>query len=473
MAAPFPDHPMLRGVFAPVFVEGESGELPVLGEVPPGLRGTLYRNGPNPQFAPRGHHHWFTGDGMVHAFRLEEGRVTYRNRWLRTPKFELERAVGRALFGAFGNPAETDPAARGKDFGVANTHVVHHAGRLLALEESHLPFAFDPVTLESYGYHDFGGALPRTLEGRFTAHPKIDPGTGEMVGYSYSGSGLFGTRMSLIVVGPDGALTRREFFDAPYCAFVHDFLLTERHVVFPILPVVGSMERARAGGPPYAWEEGRPGYLGVVGRDAPIETIRWFEVEPCFVFHVFNARSDGDKVVCDVMRNRRPSVFPDTEGRMPPPSADMPLPVRWTLDLGAATDVVRSEILAERPGEFPRCDERFTGRPYRHAFHALGNPARRVSEAVFTGVVHLDLATGRSAEWEAPEGDVLSEAVFVPRAPDAPEGEGWLLAVQYVAGENRSDLLVFDSQDVARGPVARAMLSHRVPAGFHGSWLPH
>jgi carotenoid cleavage dioxygenase-like enzyme len=158
---------------------------------------------------------------------------------------------------------------------------------------------------------------------------------------------------------------------------------------------------------------------------------------------------------------------------MPPPSGDMPLPVRWTLDLGAATDVVRSETLSERPGEFPRCDERFTGRPYRHAFHALGNPARRGFEAVFTGVVHLDLKTGRTAEWEAPEGDVLSEAVFVPRAPDAPEGEGWLLAVQYVARENRSDLMVFDAQDVARGPTARAMLSHRVPAGFHGSWLPH
>jgi carotenoid cleavage dioxygenase-like enzyme len=355
MAAPFPDHPMLRGVFAPVFVEGESSELPVLGEVPLDLRGTLYRNGPNPQFAPRGHYHWFTGDGMVHAFRLEDGRVTYRNRWMRTPRFELERAAGRALFGAFGNPAETDPAARGTDFGVANTHVVHHAGHLLALEESHLLFAFDPVTLESCGYHDFGGALPRTLKGRFTAHPKVDPSTGEMVGYSYSGSGLFGTRMSLIVVGPDGALTRREFFDAPYCAFVHDFLLTERHVVFRVLPVVGNMAGARRG--PSLRLGG--GAAGLPRRrrtrcsDGDYALVRGGAL---FVFHAFNAPSDGDKIFCDVMRNRRPSVFPDPDGRMPPPSIGMPLPVRWTLDLGAATDVVRSETLSERPGEFPRCD---------------------------------------------------------------------------------------------------------------------
>jgi carotenoid cleavage dioxygenase-like enzyme len=472
MAESFPDHPMLRGVFAPILVEGDSGALPVQGEVPKALSGTLFRNGPNPQFAPRGPYHWFTGDGMIHAFRFDEGRVTYRNRWLRTPKFIAERQAGRALFGAFGNPAHTDPAALGQDFGNANTHVVAHGGRVLALEESHLPFAFDPATLESAGYHDFGGALPRGIEGRFTAHPKIDPRTGEMFGYAYSGSGIFGTRMSLIIVAADGTVRRQESFEAPYCSFVHDFLLTEEHVVFPVLPVVGSMARARAGGPAYAWEDGRPGYLGVLGREAPGDTIRWFEVEPCYVFHVFNARTDGQHVICDVMRNSRATVFPDPLGRMPPPDTDMPVPVRWTLDLAAETDVVRADMLAERPGEFPRCDERRTGQAYRHAFHSLANPARRRHGSVFTGVVHLDLETGRDAAWEAPEGDSLSESVFVPRAADAPEGDGWLLTVQHLGRENRSDLLVFDAQAVAAGPLARVMLTHRVPAGFHGSWLP-
>jgi carotenoid cleavage dioxygenase-like enzyme len=462
-----------QGNLAPVHEEVTVFDLPVLGDLPRELSGTLYRNGPNPQFAPRGHHHWFAGDGMVHAFRIEGGHVSYRNRWLRTPRFESERAQGRALFGTFGNPAETDPSAIGKDSGVANTSVVSHGGKLLALEESHLPFAFDPLTLESEGYHDFGGALPRTLEGRFTAHPKIDPVTGDMVGYSYSGGGLFTPRMSLIVVAADGALRRRAFFDAPYCAFVHDFLLTDRHVIFPILPVVGSMERARAGASPYVWEGHRPGYLGVVGRDAPIDTMRWFEVEPCYVFHVFNAWSEGDRVICDVMRNQRPTVFPAADGQMPPHNSNLPRPVRWTLDLKATTDAVRSELLAERPGEFPRCDERLTGQAYRHAFYVSGEPDQPASAVMFTGVVHLDLGTGRSAEWKVPGGDTISEAIFVPRSPEAAEGEGWLLAVQHVARENRSDLLVFDAEDVESGPIARAMSRYRVPAGFHGSWLPH
>jgi carotenoid cleavage dioxygenase-like enzyme len=146
-----------QGNLAPVREEVTVFDLPVRGDLPRELSGTLYRNEPNPQFRPRGHHHWFAGDGMVHAFRIDGGRVSYRNRWMRTPKFEFEHAQARALFAAFSNPAETDPSAIGNDSGVANTNVVSHASKLLALEESHLPFAFDPVTLESLGYHDCGG----------------------------------------------------------------------------------------------------------------------------------------------------------------------------------------------------------------------------------------------------------------------------------------------------------------------------
>lgn len=471
MARTFPDDPMLRGVHAPVFVEGESGDLPIAGELPPGLDGTLYRNGPNPQFAPRGHYHWFAGDGMVHAFQFENGRVRYRNRWVRTPKFQLERAAGTALFGSFGDPSKSDPSVHGKDFGLANTHIIQHGGRLLALEESHLPFELDPRTLESRGYHDFDGRLPTTIQGRFTAHPKIDPVTGEMVGYSYSGSGLFGTRMSLIVVAADGRLTRQDAFEAPYCSFVHDFMLTREHVVFPILPLSGSTVRARAGGPAYAWEPEKPALLGVVGRDAPIDSMRWFQVEPCYVFHIFNAWTEGTRVVCDVMRFDRPPHFPDASGRPPAANTNLGRPVRWTIDLGADTDRVREELLNDAAGEFPRCDERITGAPYRHGWYSVTDPARRAAGSAFTGVGHLDHATGTRREFDVPEGDALSEAVFVPRTADAAEGDGYLLALQYLGRDNLSELLVLDAQEVDRGPLARVILNTRIPAGFHGSWV--
>ena len=235
MSRPFPKNdPMLQGAFAPVFVEGDSSDLPVTGEIPKALDGTLYRNGPNPQFAPRGHYHWFGGDGMVHAFTLENGRATYRNRWVRTPRFELERKAGEALFGGFGDPSKSHPSVIGKDFGVANTHIIYHAGKLLALEESRLPFELTR-SLDSVGYNTFGGVLPTTIEGRFTAHPKIDPENGELVGFSYSGSGIFGTRMSLVIVAATGELLRQDFFEAPYCSFVLDFLMTRDHVFCPRL----------------------------------------------------------------------------------------------------------------------------------------------------------------------------------------------------------------------------------------------
>jgi carotenoid cleavage dioxygenase len=205
---------MLQGVFAPVFIEGDSSDLPVTGEIPKALNGTLYRNGPNPQFAPRGHYHWFAGDGMVHAFTLEDGRATYRNRWVRTPRFELERKAGESLFGGFGDPSKADPSVSGKDFGVANTHIIYHAGKLLALEESHLPFELTR-SLASIGYHTFGGVLPATIEGRFTAHPKIDPQNGELVGFSYSGSGIWGKRMSLVIIAVTGSLSARTFSRRP------------------------------------------------------------------------------------------------------------------------------------------------------------------------------------------------------------------------------------------------------------------
>ncbi len=218
-------NPYLAGNFAPVRSEDDF-ELEVVGEFPSDLRGVFYRNGPNPQFEPRGHYHWFTGDGMIHAFFVEDGKVAYRNRYVRTPKWELEHAAGKALFGGF-DPRAADPSVMGKDSGVANTNIVWHAGRLLALEEGHKPFELDPASLESRGYVEPYG-------GRVTAHPKIDPETGEMVWFGYSvGAGWFTKTMSYGVTDAKGRVTRRDNFEAPFSSMVHDFLVTRRHALFP------------------------------------------------------------------------------------------------------------------------------------------------------------------------------------------------------------------------------------------------
>src|SRR5262249_43921930 len=159
-------------------------------------------------------------DGMVHAFHIADGRVSYRNRWMQTLKFLRERSAHRSLWGAWGNPLTTDASVRGQDSGVANTSVVIHGGRVFACEEAHLPFAFDPETLTSQGYWNFGGALKT---GRFTAHPKIDPMSGEMEFFGYSVGGFFSNKIAYGTIDKQGKLTRIQEFEAPYSAMVHDF----------------------------------------------------------------------------------------------------------------------------------------------------------------------------------------------------------------------------------------------------------
>jgi carotenoid cleavage dioxygenase-like enzyme len=453
-------NPYLSGNFAPIHSEDDFADLPVTGEIPKDLAGAFYRNGPNPQFAPRDdHYHWFAGDGMIHAFHVADGKVSYRNRYVRTPKFEAENKAGHALFGTFGNPMTSDPHVVGQDSGVANTNIVWHAGRLLALEEGHQPFALDPKTLDPLGYKDYAGAAKR-----FTAHPKIDPETGEMVFFGYgAGEGFFSDKIAYGVADKTGAVTRLDMFQAPFSSMIHDFFVTKNYVAFPVLPLTGSLPRVMSGGPAFAWEPDKGSHVAVMRRDAGIDTIRWFTTDPCYVFHPMNMWEDGDKLYAHVMQYETAPLFPNADGsRGLPARAQL---ARWTFDLSGKTDTITREYVDDMAGEFPRFDERRAGLSYRHGYFA---GSTRESEMKFDSIVHIDWATGKKVVHTFAAGDMPGEPVFVPRGPG--EGDGWLVAVVYRGNENRSDFVVFDAQDVAKGPVGSAALPRRVPFGFHGNW---
>lgn len=469
-----PHYPhFFSGNFAPLRSEHDWPCLELEGRLPPELQGSLYRVGPNPQFDPRDdHYHWFTGDGMVHAFHFGAGRVAYRNRWVRTPKWQLEHAAGRALFGSFGNPATSDPAAAGANGGTANTNLVWHGGRLFVLEESHQPFEIDPHTLAPIGHESFGGRVVS----RFTAHPKRDPATGELHFFAYSPDGPGTPGMQYGVLDAHCNVTRLLAFEAPYASMAHDFMLTRGHALFPVMPLTVSGQRARAGGPALAWEDGRRMHVGVLARGAAADSMRWFEGEACHVFHVMNAWDEGDDtVVALVMQADAAPGLPDAAGRALDPRRTAARLHRWTFDLGAPGNGFRRECLDDLAAEFPHIDARRTGLPNRfgyYACHATAAPRDDAHGVLYDSLACMDVTTGERRLHTLPAGDVFSEPVFVPRHAGADEGDGWLLAVAWRSREQRSDLLVLDAAALDAAPVALARLPHRVPFGFHGHWRP-
>lgn len=466
MNAPARINPFLAGNYAPIATEDDFSSLPIEGSMPE-LRGIFFRTGPNPQFAPRDpNHHWFAGDGMVHAFRVRDGKVDYFNRYVRTPKWLAENAAGRALFGTFGSPMTTDPEWVGKDSGVANTNVIWHAGKLLALEEGHQPFEIDPSNLASRGYLDYAGTAKR-----FTAHPKIDAETGELVFFGYMvGETPLSAGMAYGTVDRTGRVTRLDRFEAPYASMVHDFLVTRNFALFPILPLSGDLARAMRGGPPFAWEPSRGSHIAVLKRDAGIETLRWFTTDPCYVFHPMNAWDEGDKIYAHVMQYERAPLFPNADGSTDGGRSQARLAL-WTFDLRDNSNTVKITFLDDLPGEFPRLDERRAGLSYRHGYFAAITRQGQGTTG-FDAIAHVDHKTGKRVEHVFAPGDVPGEPVFVPRAANAPEGDGYLVAVIYRGAEDKSDFVVFDASNVAEGPIATAKLPRRVPFGFHGNWMP-
>ena len=463
LTTPIRTNPFLQGNFAPVRSEDDFAALDVAGEIPRDLAGTFYRNGPNPQFEPRdANHHWFAGDGMIHAFAFENRKVSYRNRYVRTPKWNVEHAAGQSLFGTFGNPMTSDPSVIGKESGVANTNIVWHAGKLLALEEGHQPFELEAGSLKSRGYIPYAGKA-----NRFTAHPKTDPETGELVFFGYmAGEGFFTDKVAYGVVDRAGTVTRLDLFTAPFVSMIHDFFVTKNFVGFPVLPLTGDLSRAMNGGPAFAWEPDKGAYVGLMRRDAGVGSIRWFKTDPCYVFHPMNMWDDGDAVFADVMQYEAAPLFPNADGSRGP--ASRARLVRWTLDLSSGTDEIKRDVIDDLTGEFPRFDERLAGLPYSQGYFAA--ITRGPDNMTFDSIAQIDVHSGKRQVHTFASGDVPGEPVFIPRSAD--EGDGWLVSVVYFGAEDKSGIAVFDARNVAKGPVGVAKLPRRLPFGFHGNWVP-
>jgi carotenoid cleavage dioxygenase len=439
----------LIGNFAPVKDELTVTDLPVEGAIPKELNGRLLRNGPNPIAPDPAAYHWFSGDGMLHGVELHDGKAaSYRNRWVRTD--QASSLLGEDPIP--GQPQDVFPAGSS----VANTHVVAHAGRIFALVEVCLPTQVRP-DLSTVGRYDFGGKLRSPM----TAHPKVDPVTGEMVFFGYD---VFGPPwLRYHVVNADGELVRSEDIDIQGPSMVHDFAITERNVVFLDLPVVFDFDLVGKRPFPAEWKPDYGARVGVMPRDGGNADVRWFDVELCYVFHPLNAYDDNGNVVIDVARH--PKMFAtDIYG----PAEQPPTLDRWTIALDAGK--VLEERIDDRPQEFPRVADRVVGRRHRYGYAThFGIDDAGIQ---LGGLLKHDLQAGTAETRSFGRGTHASEGVFVGASDGAGEDEGWVLSIVYDEGRDASDLVVLDATDFTGSPVATVHLPQRVPFGFHGSWVP-
>jgi len=455
------ENPLLQGNFGPWRMEGDAPDLEVEGEVPRELAGTYYRNGPNPAFEPAGRYHWFDGDGMIHAIRLEDGRARYRNRWVLSEGLKEERAAGQALYPGL---LEIKPSEAPRFKVTANTNIVAHAGKLLALVESSLPTELRRCTLETIGLYDFAGSLA----GPMTAHPKIDPRSGEMLFFGYS---PFPPYLQYYVADRSGALIHAEPIDVAWPSMMHDFAVTEHHAIFLLCPIVFDFENAAKGGSIFSWQPERGTRIGVMPRRGTSADVAWFDTDPCYVFHPMNAYEKGNEIVLDVLRYEQ-LLFMSPKAAREPDWRDKQVARlhRWRIDLEGGT--LRSEPLDDHEGEFPRVDERRLGREHRFGyFAAIGPEGNPTSRPEFTAIGKIDLARGTTEIRAHGEGNGCGEPIFIPRRADAAEDDGWVVYLAYDRERNASDFLILDARELRGEPVARVRLPHRVPYGFHGNWV--
>ena len=438
----------LRGNWEPMLEERSTSDLSVTGSIPPELEGVYIRTGPNPHSGTS--NHWFLGDGMVHGIRLANGKAQwYRNRFIQTDE------VTQPL---------TDPGAGLGDLkrGKGNTHVVAHAGKILCLEEAHWPWRIDQ-DLNTIGYENYAGALTCSM----TAHPKICPVTGEMLAFSYFS--FEQPYLKYIRIGKDGQIKQIEGIDLPNMVMMHDFNITEHHVIFMDLPLALDLDLL-ASGIPFSFQRDKGARLGVMPRNGTNDDIRWFEIDPCYVFHPVNA-FEKDNVITLYVSRQNSAFGADSEdysevGRLH----------RWQIDLNTGT--VSEDKVDDRPADFGRVNDSLVGLENRFGYLMSLDGEGNSEEPIYGAKLYkYDLPAGSCEEHFLGHNVRGAEPVFAPCTTTSDlaqlsEDEGWIMTLAHDETSGKSRLVIIDAQNFSAPPVATIELPFRVPYGAHGNWIP-
>jgi len=420
----------LQGNYAPVKEIISEDKLEVVGSIPKELSGLYLRNGPNPMGSPNTKkYHWFAGQGMLHGVRIEEGKaIWYRN-----------RLVGGDQ---------------------SNTHVISHAGKIYAIVEAGgSPVEIDKE-LNSLSTEPFFGTLQ--TEG-FTAHTKFDSQSKELHGISYAfPRGSY--EAHYVVVGKDGRVKRTDLLPLSSGTMLHECAITENYVLVLDLSITFSLYKLGTRYFPFSWNDDHQSRIGLLDRKKKSNEIKWFNIDPCYFFHTLNAYEDTHgNVIVDAMRYQR--VFDeDWNG---PFTEFPPLLTRWTLNLSNGN--AYEQQLDDQPAEFPRIHPNLNGQ-FNQFGYSLGIGSQQKPD--FGRIIKYDFAKNINEVYELHEGEMGAEPVFIPSENQTSEDEGYLMTYVYDRATDKSNLMIFNAQDINSGPIAQIKLPQRVPFGFHGSWVP-
>eukprot|EP01018_Ginkgo_biloba_P037137 Gb_07367 [translate_table: standard] len=471
----------IAGNFGPVAEHPVEHEVAVVGEIPECVQGVYVRNGANPRFEPLGGHHFFDGDGMIHAVRFKDGRASYSCRFTRTNRLVQEEKMGRAVFPkAIGELHGHGGIARlmlfyaralfglvdsSKGIGLANAGLIFFNGRLLAMSEEDLPYAVRVTQdgdLETLGRFDFDGQLKSAM----IAHPKIDPATGEM--FALSSDVLKKPYLKYFMFYPDGTKGPDVEISIKEPTMMHDFAITENFVVVPDQQVVFRLQEMLKGGSPVLYEQNKSSRFGILPKyDADESRMQWIDVPDCFCFHIWNGWEDGEEVVViGSCMTPADSIFNES---------DEPLrSILTEIRLNTRTGTSARREIAPINLEAGMVNRNLLGRKSRYAYLSIAEPWPKVS-----GIAKVDLLCNGSSE-DSVVGKIMynpgcygGEPYFVPRSsdPTAAEDDGYVLTFMHNEVTGRSELLILDATSPTLQTVASVKLPSRVPYGFHGTYI--
>jgi carotenoid cleavage dioxygenase len=454
----------LDGNFSPVHEERDTEDMEVVGTIPGDLKGHFLRVGPNPVhvFSEEAYH-TFDGDGMIHAIEFRDGKARYRNRFIENEGFKLEQKRGDWVYKGMKSLMDPTPSripeGAPSSKNLANTAFSYHNNTLYALHEPSQPTIISLPDLDTQGPTDFDGKLTHP----FTAHPKIDKKSGEMIAYGYSFQAPF---VSYSVIDKNGNLVHTSPITIPRSIFMHDFAATEKYTLFLDFPITLDVGRAIAGGPAVDFEPQYGSRIGVMPRLGSDADVRWFDVETGVVIHTANAWDEGDEVVLQASRSNTADIagagtsagnnLQENQGRL----------YEWRINL--ETGAVSERTLSETPCDFTRVNDDYACHKTRYVYAGIFNTERAFT---FDGIMKYDNESGVTSEYVYGPNRHGGEAVFAPKVGSLSEDDGYLVCFVHDEAENQSECQIIDAQDITAGPVATIIVPFRVPYGFHAGWV--